>query len=54
MLSPDVSPATGIMGGTRNRVKLIRHDRIEEWPELNKDEVAARLAAVIAETFKPE
>ncbi|MDE1996407.1 MAG: bifunctional phosphopantothenoylcysteine decarboxylase/phosphopantothenate--cysteine ligase CoaBC, partial [Rhizobiaceae bacterium] len=54
IVANDVSPATGIMGGTRNRVKLIRHDGVEQWPDLNKDEVAARLAALIAGIFKPE
>jgi phosphopantothenoylcysteine decarboxylase/phosphopantothenate--cysteine ligase len=54
IVANDVSPATGIMGGTRNSVKLIRHDGVEQWPDLDKDEVAARLAALIAETFKQE
>lgn len=49
IVANDVSPATGIMGGDRNRVKLISHSGIEEWPDLSKDEVAARLAALIAE-----
>ncbi|MDK4740798.1 bifunctional phosphopantothenoylcysteine decarboxylase/phosphopantothenate--cysteine ligase CoaBC [Rhizobium sp. CNPSo 3464] len=52
IVANDVSPATGIMGGTRNSVKLIRHDGVERWPDLDKDEVAARLAALIAEQFK--
>ncbi len=49
IVANDVSPATGIMGGDRNRVKLISQGGIEEWPDLSKDEVAARLAALIAE-----
>jgi phosphopantothenoylcysteine decarboxylase/phosphopantothenate--cysteine ligase len=52
IVANDVSPATGIMGGTRNRVKIIRHDGIEQWPDLSKDEVAARLAALIAERLR--
>jgi phosphopantothenoylcysteine decarboxylase/phosphopantothenate--cysteine ligase len=52
IVANDVSPATGIMGGTRNRVKIISHDGVEQWPDLDKDEVAARLAALIAERFK--
>ncbi|MBB3455430.1 phosphopantothenoylcysteine decarboxylase/phosphopantothenate--cysteine ligase [Rhizobium sp. BK313] len=52
IVANDVSPATGIMGGTRNSVKLIRHNSVEQWPDLEKDEVAARLAALIAEQFK--
>ncbi|MFS8111283.1 bifunctional phosphopantothenoylcysteine decarboxylase/phosphopantothenate--cysteine ligase CoaBC [Rhizobium jaguaris] len=54
IVANDVSPATGIMGGTRNSVKLIRHEGVEQWPDLEKDEVAARLAALIAETFMQE
>jgi len=42
------------MGGARNRVTLIRADGVEAWPDLDKDEVAERLAAVIAERFRPE
>lgn len=53
IVANDVSPATGIMGGTRNSVTLIRHDRTEQWPDLPKEEVAARLAALIADEFRP-
>ncbi|WOS63105.1 bifunctional phosphopantothenoylcysteine decarboxylase/phosphopantothenate--cysteine ligase CoaBC [Sinorhizobium fredii] len=48
ILANDVSPATGIMGGDSNRVKLIGRDGTEEWPEMGKDEVADKLAALIA------
>jgi phosphopantothenoylcysteine decarboxylase/phosphopantothenate--cysteine ligase len=54
IVANDVSPSTGIMGGTRNSVKLIRRDSIEQWPDLSKDEVADRLAALIAERLKQE
>ena len=37
------------MGGDRNRVRIVSAAGIEEWPELSKTEVAARLAALIAE-----
>ena len=39
----------GVMGGERNRVVVVSRDGQEAWPEMNKDEVAARLAALIAE-----
>ena len=42
-----ISP-TGVMGGDRNRVKIVSHDGVEDWPELSKDETAERLAALIA------
>ncbi len=48
IVANDVSPETGIMGGSRNSVKIISADGIEAWPDLDKDEVAARLAALIA------
>ncbi|MCA1490999.1 bifunctional phosphopantothenoylcysteine decarboxylase/phosphopantothenate--cysteine ligase CoaBC [Sinorhizobium alkalisoli] len=48
ILANDVSPSTGIMGGERNTVKLVGRDGTEDWPEMGKDEVAERLAALIA------
>ena len=51
IVANDVSPETGIMGGTRNSVKLITATGIEAWPDLSKDEVAARLAGWIAGRF---
>jgi phosphopantothenoylcysteine decarboxylase/phosphopantothenate--cysteine ligase len=41
-----------VMGGTRNRVSIVSASGIDEWPELGKDEVAARLAALIAERLR--
>lgn len=52
IVANDVSPATGIMGGLRNRVKIVARSGIEQWPDLAKDEVATRLAALIAERLK--
>ena len=49
IVANDVSPETGIMGGTRNSVKLITETGITAWPDLSKDEVAGRLAGWIAE-----
>ena len=40
---------SGVMGGDRNLVRIVSHAGVEEWPELTKDEVAARLAALVAE-----
>jgi len=44
--------ARGVMGGDRNRVKIVSGAGVEEWPELSKDEVAARLAVLVAERLK--
>ena len=37
-----------VMGGPRNRVHLITADRVEDWPEGSKEEVARRLIARVA------
>ncbi|MDE3115631.1 MAG: bifunctional phosphopantothenoylcysteine decarboxylase/phosphopantothenate--cysteine ligase CoaBC, partial [Pseudomonadota bacterium] len=52
IVANDVSPATGIMGGERNRVHLITANGSEDWPEMDKADVGVRLAARIAETLK--
>lgn len=49
IVANDVSPATGIMGGDRNRVRIVSKDGVEDWPDLSKDEVAERLAERIVE-----
>lgn len=49
IVANDVSPETGIMGGTRNTVALISRDGIERWPEMSKDAVAERLVALLAD-----
>jgi phosphopantothenoylcysteine decarboxylase / phosphopantothenate---cysteine ligase len=49
ILANDVSPDAGVLGGLRNRVVLVQGDaEPEAWPELSKDEVAARLVRRIA------
>ncbi len=40
------------MGGDRNRIHLISEAGIEDWPDMTKTEVGARLAAAIAEKLK--
>jgi len=51
IVANDVSPATGIMGGAENAVTLITAAGAETWPRMPKEEVAARLAARIAEAL---
>ncbi len=48
IVANDVSPATGIMGGSENAVTLITADGAEDWPRMHKDAVARRLAERIA------
>jgi phosphopantothenoylcysteine decarboxylase / phosphopantothenate---cysteine ligase len=53
IVANDVSPSTGIMGGAENAVILISDQGAEEWPRMDKAEVASRLAARIAERVAP-
>ena len=48
ILANDVSPATGIMGGTENAVTLITDAGTESWPRMAKDAVARKLALLIS------
>ncbi|SIP87313.1 Phosphopantothenate-cysteine ligase /Phosphopantothenoylcysteine decarboxylase [Paracoccus thiocyanatus] len=54
IIANDVSPETGIMGGTENAVTLVSGVGAESWPRLSKAEVARRLAARIAEALNGE
>lgn len=51
IVANDVSPATGIMGGTENDVTLISAEGGEDWPRMSKDAVAARLAQKVADAL---
>ena len=53
IVANDVSPETGIMGGTRNSVRIVSAAGIEAWPEMGKEAVAGRLARLIAARFTP-
>lgn len=53
ILANDVSPETGIMGGTYNDITLISADGAEVWPHMSKEDAARKLAAKIAETLGP-
>ena len=49
IVANDVTPDLGVMGGGDNTVHLVTADRVETWPTLDKDEVARRLIARLAE-----
>ncbi len=51
IVANDVSPETGIMGGSENAITLISDDGAEPWPRMHKDAVAQKLAARIAEVI---
>ncbi len=52
IVANDVSPVTGIMGGDDNTVHLVTAGGVEDWPPASKSDVAARLAARIADHLK--
>ena len=49
IVANDVSPETGIMGGSENAVVLISEGGAEYWPRMAKEAVAQRLARRIAD-----
>ncbi len=52
IVANDVSPDTGIMGGDHNRVRIVSQSGIEDWPRMDKQSVADRLALAIAKSFE--
>ncbi|MEI6798390.1 MAG: bifunctional phosphopantothenoylcysteine decarboxylase/phosphopantothenate--cysteine ligase CoaBC [Pseudomonadota bacterium] len=52
IVANDVSPPTGIMGGAENSVTLITDSGEETWPRMAKEDVAAKLAARIAQALQ--
>ena len=53
IVANDVAPATGTFGGNSNTVHLVTADAVEDWPRMTKQEVAAALAARIADELRP-
>ncbi|THH35240.1 bifunctional phosphopantothenoylcysteine decarboxylase/phosphopantothenate--cysteine ligase CoaBC [Aliishimia ponticola] len=51
IVANDVSPETGIMGGTENAVTLITDAGAEPWPRLSKADTATRLAERVKEAL---
>jgi phosphopantothenoylcysteine decarboxylase/phosphopantothenate--cysteine ligase len=56
IVANDVSPASGVMGGDRNTVHLLKREgagiAVDSWPVMTKDEVATALVARIAEAVE--
>jgi len=48
IVANDVSPEGGVMGGDRNTVRIVSAAGVETWDEMSKDEVADKLAALVA------
>ena len=53
ILANDVSPGTGIFGGDSNRIHLVSAEGVEDWPVMDKREVARRLVERIAGSLPP-
>ena len=51
IVANDVSPETGIMGGSENAVHLVTADGVEDWPRMSKAETARQLALRIADAL---
>jgi phosphopantothenoylcysteine decarboxylase/phosphopantothenate--cysteine ligase len=51
IVANDVSPETGIMGGTENAVTVISDDGADAWARMDKQTVARRLAQKIADAL---
>jgi len=49
IVANDVGHARGVMGGDVNAIHLVSQNGVEDWPEMDKDEVADRLVRAIAE-----
>jgi phosphopantothenoylcysteine decarboxylase/phosphopantothenate--cysteine ligase len=52
ILANDVSPQSGVMGGDRNTITLVRASGVEAWPPQTKDEVATMLVTRIADALE--
>jgi phosphopantothenoylcysteine decarboxylase / phosphopantothenate---cysteine ligase len=52
IVANDVSHEGGVMGGDRNRVTIVSRSGADAWPEMPKEAVAERLAALIADRLK--
>jgi phosphopantothenoylcysteine decarboxylase/phosphopantothenate--cysteine ligase len=51
IVANDVRPETGIMGGDENEVAFITAAGAEHWPRASKADIAARLAARVADAL---
>ncbi len=52
ILANDVSVGTDTFGGDRNRIHAVSEHGVEDWPEMSKEDVAAKLARRIGAYFR--
>ncbi len=48
IVANDVSPGSGVFGGTQNQVHLVTAQGVEDWPRMDKAQVARRLMKRLA------
>ena len=49
IVANNVAHARSVMGGERNAIHLVMEDKIEDWPEMTKQQVAEKLIARVVE-----
>ncbi|MEM9357616.1 MAG: bifunctional phosphopantothenoylcysteine decarboxylase/phosphopantothenate--cysteine ligase CoaBC [Pseudomonadota bacterium] len=49
IIANDVSPESGVMGGSHNAVHIVSKDGVESWPEADKASVAEKIVRKAAE-----
>lgn len=49
IVANDVAHERGVMGGSKNAVHLVMEDKIEDWPEMTKEQVASKLITKMVE-----
>ncbi len=54
ILANDVSDEAGVMGGDQNTIKLISNTGVEDWPKMDKQNVAKRLVDKIGSFFEKQ
>ncbi len=54
ILANDVSAKTGVMGGNSNTIRLLSRSGVDDWPKMDKKQVARKLVAKIIAFFETE
>lgn len=54
IVANDVSAESGVFGGERNRVHLVSASGVENWPDMSKADVAAKLMERLAQMLDPQ
>jgi len=54
ILANDVSAETGVMGGDNNTIRLLSRSGVDDWPKMDKKQVARQLVAKVIAFFETE